>query len=362
MYVPHPDGGYVLWGADRDDSGDEINAPLRVWWDHDQGWVWGGDGYYAYVPLGDRGDDGLAVVGPFKGTHVGPLRSRAVHRVAADVRARLRDAADAERAREPVDAGVLDDVAHALATGDPAALRDVLVTAARLELDAVDARADGDRIVARGALRASPVAIEILEQGLAYVSSCGDDPDRARVLQTLVDAGDGRAPHTIGHSTRVARVAARVAAALGCDDDTRAATEDAARLHDAGVVFCGSQALWKIVLDDRERALARRHPALGAALVAAAGLPDDVGAAVRGHHERWDGTGYPDGLSGSRIPVAARVVALAEAYDTLRSPRPWRSGRDEADARQALLDGAGTQFDPTVVQAFFDAGSGRVRG
>lgn len=333
-----------------------------MWWDHSQGWVWGGDGYYAYVPLGQRGEDGLAVVGPFKGTHVGPLRSRAVHRVAGEVRTRLRDAADAERSRDPVDASVLDDVAPLLASGEPADLRDLLVTAARLELDAVEARADGDRVVARGALRSSPITIEILEQGLQYVSSSpGDAERRARVLQALVDAGDGRAPHTIGHSTRVARVAARVAVALGCDDHERAAIEDGARLHDAGVVFCGSQALWKIVLDERERALARRHPALGAELVTAAGLPAGVAAAVRGHHERWDGTGYPDGLSGSRIPVAARVIALAEAYDTLRSPRPWRSARDEADARQALLDGAGTQFDPTVVQAFFDAGSGRVR-
>jgi response regulator RpfG family c-di-GMP phosphodiesterase len=151
------------------------------------------------------------------------------------------------------------------------------------------------------------------------------------------------------------RVASSISHQMNCDRRTRRTIEVAARLHDVASGFCGSQALSKIKLDDVERDAVRRHPELGAAIVLGAGLPDEVAMAVRGHHERWDGSGYPDNLPGEKAPLAARIIAVAEVFDALISPRPWRDGMPVTDAMATLLQGAGTQFDPDVIQAFFAA-------
>jgi HD-GYP domain-containing protein (c-di-GMP phosphodiesterase class II) len=96
----------------------------------------------------------------------------------------------------------------------------------------------------------------------------------------------------------------------------------------------------------------RRHPDLGACLLAAVGLPPGVVAAVRYHHERFDGTGYPTGLAGWQIPQAARIIAVADAFDVMTATRPYRAALAPVAAVAELVRHRGTQFDPDVVDTF----------
>jgi ribonuclease P protein subunit RPR2 len=105
-------------------------------------------------------------------------------------------------------------------------------------------------------------------------------------------------------------------------------------------------------LTQEERQLMARHPTIGAEIVAGIEFLEEAAKVVRSHHERWDGTGYPDGLSGEDIPIAARVFAVADVFDALTTHRPYRPALTLPDARRMIVMGAGTQFDPGVVQAF----------
>jgi putative nucleotidyltransferase with HDIG domain len=352
IYVRHPDGGYVLWAADRDDSGDEVAPAVRLWWEEEERAMWGGDGLYRYVPLGSTG---VAVVGPVRRERLGPMRSRSLRLAARNVTEEFERAAQAQRVWDEREQQAADEAAAALASGGVNDLRELLLLAIKLELNADSASLEDGRLVVRGALRSSPIAVEILENALLRLSADRQDPHLRRgVLDALAGAVDARARHTIGHSTRVAETAGKICSVLGSDPGMTRTVDDAGRFHDIGHLFCGSQALSKVKLDDAERSIVQRHPEIGASIAAAAGMNDDVAAAIRGHHERWDGLGYPDAAWGNKIPVPARIIALAEVFDTLMSPRPWRDARNRGDALAALLDGAGTQFDPSVVQAFLE--------
>ncbi|HEY0169568.1 MAG TPA: HD domain-containing phosphohydrolase, partial [Pyrinomonadaceae bacterium] len=105
-------------------------------------------------------------------------------------------------------------------------------------------------------------------------------------------------------------------------------------------------------LDEEERAVVRLHPERGARLLAAIPEMEEVAAAVRHHHENFDGSGYPEGLAGERIPLASRVIRVADAYDAMTSPRPFRDALDHETAVRELTKGTGKQFDPEVVRAF----------
>src|SRR5690606_40895394 len=95
-----------------------------------------------------------------------------------------------------------------------------------------------------------------------------------------------------------------------------------------------------------------RHPEVGARLLAPLGVGDELVAAVRHHHERWDGNGYPDGIAGEAIPLTARIVQIADAYDAMTSDRPWRRARTQASALAELRREAGRQFDPGLTKDF----------
>lgn len=357
VYIPHPDGGYVLWAADRK-SNEGQPAELRMHWvEPDMGWLWGGDGHYLIIPLGYQGRAGLARLGPWLSPRIGPVRTRAVQRAAQDGAEKLIQASVEERRTGENERLRSEEAAAELIAGPIEDLKELMLSAIKIELDADVVKLDpkGDLVVI-SARRSSPTAVAILEDGIRQLSNPGDDRlVRYRTLQTLADAVDARASHTFGHSIRVMRVASSISHQMNCDRRTRRTIEVAARLHDVASGFCGSQALSKIKLDDVERDAVRRHPELGSAIVLGAGLPEEVAQAVRGHHERWDGSGYPDNLAGDRAPLAARIIAVAEVFDALISPRPWREGMPVTDAMATLLQGAGTQFDPEVIQAFFAA-------
>jgi putative nucleotidyltransferase with HDIG domain len=168
----------------------------------------------------------------------------------------------------------------------------------------------------------------------------------SRVLETrYTKAGD--------HSDRVAETAAAIAAAMGMSEDEIRDVRIAAYLHDVGKIGIDDDILVKRgPLTPAERTAVQRHAALGYEILGTGLLPDRVTLAVRHHHEWWDGNGYPDGLAGVAIPLAARVIAVADVYSALTADRPYRPALDAGDAVEAVRRLAGSQLDPQVVQSF----------
>ena len=160
---------------------------------------------------------------------------------------------------------------------------------------------------------------------------------------------------TLGHGARVAALAEPVAMQLGWDSERIRSLRFAAPLHDVGKVKVRPQLLGKPgPLTLEEVAEIRSHPAAGAELVLPLRRFHDALPYVLFHHERWDGDGYPAGLSGRRIPVEARIVAIADAFDAMISPRPYRRALSHERALAEVEDGAGTQFDPVAAQLFVE--------
>jgi uncharacterized membrane protein YgcG len=175
------------------------------------------------------------------------------------------------------------------------------------------------------------------------------------VLHDLNHALESKDPYTHGHSQRVERHAYRTAFAMGLSVHEIEDLRRAAALHDVGKIRIPDRILRKPTqLTIEERAVVEEHVVVGAWMVSAVGNADVV-AAVRHHHERWDGAGYPDGLASSNIPLFARIISVADAYDAITSTRPYRVSSDREFAVEVLRDGAGTQFDPQVVDAFVAA-------
>lgn len=169
-----------------------------------------------------------------------------------------------------------------------------------------------------------------------------------RALARVVDAND---PDTHRHSERVAEWSVAIAHRLGWDGDAIVRLRDAALLHDIGKIAIPETILRKPApLTDAERAEVRRHPALGAQIVSEVLNPDQV-AWVRGHHERVDGAGYPDGLALAEISEGARIIAVADAWDAMTTHRPYRDAFTPHEALNELRAGAGAQWWPDGVDA-----------
>ncbi len=176
-----------------------------------------------------------------------------------------------------------------------------------------------------------------------------------RRLSVVFEARDG---FTHGHSGRVTRHSERIARRMGLPDLEVERIEAAAAVHDLGMVRVPrAVALKGDDLTPDERALVERHPVQGAEQVAAVAGPE-IAAMVRHHHESFDGTGYPDGLTGDEIPLGARIIAVAETFDELVSAGPQRGPTSRRNALDALSERAGSQLDPVVVAAFVSYYSG----
>ena len=201
-----------------------------------------------------------------------------------------------------------------------------------------------DRVV-----RFDPVATETLLQGGAHRES------RQDALVLLAESLDLRDPSTAAHSQTVGRLAAATARALDLEPDAVERVRLAGVLHDVGKLSMPDAVLLKPGrLTAEEWEVIRRHPELGARLLEGAGL-DDLAAWVRFHHERMDGGGYPTGLAGPAIPLEARILGVADAYEAMTADRPYRRAMAHEDAVAELHRHAGTQFDPGVVEAFLAA-------
>jgi diguanylate cyclase (GGDEF)-like protein len=180
------------------------------------------------------------------------------------------------------------------------------------------------------------------------------DVSRYRAAEGLAKAVDARDAQRGGHSQRVAELAARLAARLGADEATVELTRLAGTLHDLGELGVPEEILSKPEpLTQAERTALERHAQIGSRMLESLGV-DSVAAWVRHHHERWDGTGYPDGLAGDEIPLGSRIVLVADAFDAMTSDSVHRSARSTEEALAELQRGAGTQFDPAVVAALID--------
>jgi hypothetical protein len=176
--------------------------------------------------------------------------------------------------------------------------------------------------------------------------------DRVALLQRMSTLLEMRDPYTHGHSRRVARHAERIAREMGLPREQIATIRSAALVHDVGKVNLPRSILTKPGgLTDEEFALVKRHPGDGAAIVVELADPQ-LTAIVRHHHERLDGTGYPDGLGGHDIPLGARVIAVADTFDAITSARAYRKPRTHGQALEILTSEAGSQLDPVAVAAF----------
>ncbi len=174
-----------------------------------------------------------------------------------------------------------------------------------------------------------------------------------QTLTTLAETIDLRDPYTAGHSRRVAAYSRLLALDMGHSPKIAAQIEHAALLHDIGKVGVPDAVLFKNgPLDDEERLLIRAHPVIGAGLLADMPTMCDIYPCILHHHERWDGRGYPDGLSGENIPVGARIIAVADSFDAMTTDRPYRRGLGAEAAVAELVRGEGSQFDKRCVQAF----------
>ncbi len=172
-------------------------------------------------------------------------------------------------------------------------------------------------------------------------------------LLALSGALDTRDSETEDHSLRVTAYADHLAARLRVSGAEREALRRGALLHDLGKIGVPDAILRKPgPLTEAEWEQMRRHPEMGAQLLADIGFLSSAIPVVRHHHERWDGKGYPDGLAGTSIPLAARIFAVADTLDAMTSDRPYRPARSLAEARAEITRVRGSQFDPAVVEAF----------
>jgi diguanylate cyclase (GGDEF)-like protein/putative nucleotidyltransferase with HDIG domain len=192
---------------------------------------------------------------------------------------------------------------------------------------------------------------------LAELKRLAGGPDRAarfRAAASLARAVDARDVYTGSHSQRVAELAARTARRLGLADEEIELTRLAASLHDLGKLAIPEEILRKPgPLTDPERMVLERHPQIGFRMLESLGV-DPVADWVLHHHERWDGSGYPDGLPGETIPLGARIIFVADAYDAMTSERVYRRRVAPEQAIAELKRCAGSQFDPEIVAALAD--------
>lgn len=174
-----------------------------------------------------------------------------------------------------------------------------------------------------------------------------------KALLTALDAKDN---YTAGHSVRVADLAWQTGRLLGFPQERLKLLEEAALFHDIGKIGVREDILNKPGrLSQEEFEEVKKHPVIGAQIIGAINSLADRALVLRHHHERYDGTGYPDGLSGEEIPLESRILAVADTYDAITSHRPYHPAQSPLKAISVLKECSGTQLDPVVVEAFLAA-------
>jgi putative nucleotidyltransferase with HDIG domain len=182
-------------------------------------------------------------------------------------------------------------------------------------------------------------------------------------VRALCNAVEARDAYTGKHAERVAAYGMEIARVLDAPFSDDPEVEFGFLLHDVGKVAVPDSILWKPEpLTPEERSLMERHPVVGWEILREIDFLGEAKLVVRHHHERWDGAGYPDGLAGEMIPLAARVFAVADVLDALTTIRPYRPPSPLDEARGMIQEAAGSQFDPEVVDAFMEIPAARLDG
>ncbi len=177
-------------------------------------------------------------------------------------------------------------------------------------------------------------------------------------IRALVATIEAKAPYWRYHSQRVADISLVIAKELGLSPEEQKTIELASLLHDVGKIGTPETILNKDdTLTPQQKAVVHSHSSRGANIIRNIKGIEDIVEAVRHHHERFDGTGYPDELKGEAIPLYSRIIALADTYDAMTSIRPYRQDKPLAEVISEIKRGAGTQFDPEIVAAFLSASS-----
>jgi len=172
-------------------------------------------------------------------------------------------------------------------------------------------------------------------------------------IQSIAAALDENDTYANGHAARVAGFAVKIGRAMGLCQGELDSLERAALLHDIGKIYVPDH-VWRKEgpLTAEEQSLVRQHPVLGADMIDSIKPLKLEAQSILHHHERFDGTGYPYGLKGLAIPLEARILAVADAFDAMTSERPYRSALLMREALEELYSNAGSQFDPRVVEGF----------
>jgi putative nucleotidyltransferase with HDIG domain len=173
------------------------------------------------------------------------------------------------------------------------------------------------------------------------------------VVRALSDATHAGDPYMAGHSSRVASYCERIAESMGLAPRDRLLLFVAASFHDVGYLSTPEYILRKpSVLAEDEMEEVRIHPVRGAEIFAKEPSLAEITRAVRHHHERYDGSGYPEGLRGDEIPLFSRIILVAETYEAMTHHRPYRRALAPEEATRRLQEGAGSQLDPEIVKHF----------
>ena len=176
-----------------------------------------------------------------------------------------------------------------------------------------------------------------------------------RMVRVLVNLIDAKNPWTMGHSERVAEIAIQIAREMGLDENRVRIIRLGALLHDIGKIGAYDTLLNKLTtLTEDEYAIVKGHPSHGADTLAAIDQLREVIPLIRYHHENFDGSGYPQRLDHDAIPLAAKILRVADAFDSMTSSRPYRAAPGREYAVSEIRRGSGSQFDPDVVEAFIE--------
>ena len=203
---------------------------------------------------------------------------------------------------------------------------------------------------AHGPIAAAALWVPILGLREVHKANLELQNTNRELLQLMVKSIEARDPYTSGHSRRVQHYSTIIARSLGLSEKEIEQVGRAALLHDVGKIYEKYAPILRKAdkLSPDEWATMQEHPLDGASLVATMSGLKDVVPAIRHHHENWDGSGYPDGLAGDMIPLAARIISFADTIDAMTSERPYRQPLSEAQVRAEIIRCRGRQFDPDI--------------
>jgi putative nucleotidyltransferase with HDIG domain len=208
-----------------------------------------------------------------------------------------------------------------------------------------------------GAIAASVLWVPLLGLRQVHGTNLELEQTNQELLELMVKSLEARDPYTSGHSRRVQNYSIIIARAIGLNDAETEHVSRSALLHDVGKIHEKYATVLSKAdkLSPEEWSLIKEHPVDGANLIATMSKLRDMVPAVRHHHERWDGTGYPDGLAGEIIPLASRIITFADTIDAMITERPYRRPLGEEAVRAEIVRCRGSQFDPAITDALLSS-------